>query len=239
MIDAVRFGTYVDDPGRVAGRLQGATVSVKLDSIPTIYGYVGSLRAWIRADRLWVRGSLPTFLGKMAPLSRPLVSVAQERMEDTLGVDLGAAHVWGLELTADLRLSRPVGGYFPLLLRCPRLQRVEYGGESVAFAARVRRLTFYDKAVECRKRKKPVPSGNVLRLELQFRKRVALQLGADGPFTFADLHDRDWWPHLVVLCFTYLSPVRMTVAAVRCESLPVATVGIHDVDLLVRASIAT
>ena len=36
------------------------------------------------------------------------------------------------------------------------------------------------------------------------------------------------------IALPYISPVRMTVVVVvRCESLDVATVGIHDVDLLV------
>ncbi len=64
---------------------------------------------------------------------------------------------------------------------------------------------------------------------------VVAEAGADGQ------------GHVLSGSITQLSPVRMTVeVVVRCESLHVPTIGIHDVDLelridlrLVRASIAT
>ena len=199
MIDAVRLCAFVDDPDRVARRLERARWTTDSDGLPVVTGYVGALRARLKGDRLILRGSLPTFVGVAFPLPRPAVERARRLIEDALGVDLGDARVWGLEFTADLALPHPAPIYLPLLARRPRFQRVEFEGETVSFRTATRWLSFYVKAAERRARGLPAPPGNVLRVELQYRKRLARQVGADGPVTFADLHAPAFWAHLVGL----------------------------------------
>ncbi len=197
MIDAASLSLQVVDPERVAARLDGARHVSGADGFRAVTGYVGSLRASIRADRLRVGGSLPEYLGVEHTLGRAEVERVRERLTEAVGEDVGHASVWRLELSADLVLTLPVAAYLPVFVRRERLQRVEYEGESVAFDAAVRRVVFYDKAAERRKRKRPAPAGNVLRVEVQYRKRLRRQLGTDGPVTLADLHDRAFWAYLV------------------------------------------
>lgn len=204
MIDGIRFRAFVDAPERVADRLERPRI-VPPDEpggLPSVTGFLGSLRARVHADELHVRGSLPTYMGETAPLTRTGVADARARLEEALGADLGDAHVWGLELTADLVLPRPVGVYLPLLVRRPRFKRDVFGTETVRFRTEARWQSFYDKAAECRKRKKPAPCGHVLRLELKFHKRLAKQLKLAGPLTLADLGTRPCWRRLVARWLT-------------------------------------
>ena len=187
MIDAVRCGVRVHDPERVAARLFAQPFD------PTdgrsVRGNVGTLRATLRYDTLWFRGSLPTFLGETAPLSQAGVERARARIEDAFGFSIEDAQVTSVEITADLLLSRPVALYLPLLRSRSRAQRREYEGESVAFVTETRSHKFYDKAAERVARGHPPPCGHVLRAELKYVKRLRRQLRTAGPVTFPDLHD--------------------------------------------------
>lgn len=199
MIDALRVGASVDHPARVASRLERArhVAPASPDDLEEVTGYVGTLRARLRGDRLLLRGSLPAYMDSTSPLLRLGVADARRRIEDALETDLRDAHVWGAELTRDLCLSRPVASYLPLLLRRPRTQRVVYEWETVSFRTGARWLTFYDVAARAQAQKKPPPVGNVLRVELKYVKRFGRQIGADGPVTFGDLSESTLWTHLV------------------------------------------
>ena len=195
MIDGVRLTTRVNDPARIAACISGAPFDPA--SGRALTGRLGTLWASICYDELRLRGSLPTFMGETAPLSRAGVERARARIEDALCICMGDARVTGLEVTADLTLPSPPAHYLALLGCCSRTQRVEYQGESVSFRTDARWFTFYDKTAEREKRKKPSPKGHVIRAEVKYRKRVRHKLGADGPVTLADLHAPSFLRHLV------------------------------------------
>lgn len=196
MIDGVRLGAAVVAPDRVAERLVGTRIRSR--SGATMHrGKVGSLRATMVDDRLWLRGSLPTFLGLESPLGSAGVECARRRIETHLGEDLGDAHVVGMEITADLTLPRPCSLYLPLLHRLPRFQRNTYGSTGVAFVSESRSLSFYDRVAHRRRRRLSVPAGHVLRVEIKLSRRVQRQLQLAGPVTLALLHDPDFQRFLV------------------------------------------
>ena len=60
MIDAASLSLQVVDPERVAARLDGARHVSGADGFRAVTGYVGSLRASIRADRLRVGEASPS-----------------------------------------------------------------------------------------------------------------------------------------------------------------------------------
>ena len=247
MIDAVHLAGYVDDPRRVAERLERRRTqrSDDPDDLPTVSGYVGPLRVTLRGDAVRIRGSLPKYMGQTEPLPFAHVAEARALLEETLGADLGRLAVWHLEITADLVLSRPVGVYLPLLTRSPRRQRIEYEGESVAFAVQTHRLTFYDLVARCRKTKEEPPPGNVLRVEFQIRKRLARLLGADGPLTFADLDAPGWGARLVARWRNEYEAVEKARAPLPFDALSdvrrglqiagLGVVGLETVEAAVRA----
>lgn len=200
MIDGVRLSAFVDDPLSLASRLERRRTTTPTDPyrLPIETGYVRTLRASLQGNKLRLKGSLPSFMGMASPLSRQDVERARLLLEVTLGTDLSGALVRGIELTFDLRLSRPVAVYLPLLLRRKLSQKVEYGGKSVIFRTGARRFSFYDKVAERKKAKKSAPLGNVLRAELQYRRELRKHLSSDGgPVTFKHLHTSMFWTHLV------------------------------------------
>lgn len=199
MIDAAVICVFVTDPLAVAGRLNRARrIPPERDGdLLTVTGYVGTLRARLRGDRLILRGSLPTYMGLTSPLSLAQFHDARQRLEAALGVDVGDAHVWGLELTADLVLPRDPSLYLPLLLRRKDAQRVVYEWTSVAFrTGKLRWLTFYSSGAARASSGLPIPPGHVLRVEVKFKKRLQRQLKTDGPLTIADIERPQIWMHL-------------------------------------------
>jgi|GEM_PF-5019169 len=198
MIDGVRLEAAVAFPDQVAARLERArTLSAGDDSL-SVVGYVGTLRASLRGDRLWLRGSLPEFVGSESVLGCAAVESTRRRIETHLGEDMGDARVIGLEITADLVLPRPCYMYLPLLRRLSRhSQRVTYEGTGVAFISRSRSLTWYDKGTERIKRRRQAPASHVLRVEVKLARRVQRQLKTSGPVTLAQLHDPEFHRFLV------------------------------------------
>lgn len=199
MIDGACIFAHVESPGAVAERLSGVTAKVPRDPgrVPAEMGHLGSLRVSVQADRVIVRGSLPEYMGARSPLPFWRVAEARQRIEDALGVGLLDAQLWRLELTADLYLSLPPSAYLPILLRHPTMRRDTHGDETVTFSLKARSLVFYDRAANCKAKKRPAPDGAPLRVELQYGKRLRRQLGWDRPFTLADLESPDSWPDLV------------------------------------------
>ncbi|MEM9996133.1 MAG: hypothetical protein AAF809_00405 [Bacteroidota bacterium] len=91
--------------------------------------------------------------------------------------------VYRLDLAATLTLPRPVAEYLPLFGPLSRAKHLIHVGRGVQYQWSHRTISVYDKGHEA---KRP---GNLLRFEVQFKKKVKRQLKLSRTLTFADLVD--------------------------------------------------
>lgn len=160
--------------------------------IVTVSGHVSNFAVRIYPDGVArVQGSLPRFLtGDNSFLLRRVdVLEAVERLGDVLGFDPKVARVFSLHVGATLLMPRPPVAYLRLLSSAPRLRRVAFSGESVAFRNGRRKLLVYDKAKEAKKR------GNLLRVEVQYQRKLKAQF--DRSVYLCDLYDEEFFAELV------------------------------------------
>jgi len=155
---------------------------------PHFTGRLGTLRASLSPHRLTVRGSLARFTGRATP-SRADVAAAVEEVACVAGVTPERVEVWRMDVFADLTLNEPPAAYFPLLVTCPRLQRVEHAGTSAGFQCARRDVRFYDRAA--RDARSYRPCGGPLRYEVAWKKDLSRQF--DGPVSGRRLADRALW----------------------------------------------
>lgn len=181
----------------VPDSLDRAEETVSVETGATRYtGRLGRLRITATPSRLKVWGSLTNWYRDEGwageALTRADVADVRARLEARLGVDLGAAHVWRVDVFADLRLPSPVACYVPVLGERARFFRRVMGPASLVYHTARRQQAFYDKPAE---RKTAWADGGLLRYELRFLRALSEQVG--GTLTFADLHAPAAWAMLV------------------------------------------
>ncbi|MEL6705357.1 MAG: hypothetical protein AAFP15_13885 [Bacteroidota bacterium] len=192
--DTVRLQAWVSDPDAVVLRLASMkeTYNHEYDSW-SFRGMIGSLRATVRFDKLFLEGSWPTFAGRTS-LDHEATVCAVEAMEDTLGLSLREADVWRLDMCGDVSTTQAPRAYFPFLLHAPRYVRVPWSKTGVRYQLGQRHLVFYDRRARLEAQKRPIPEtygdGPVLRYEMQLRKQARRQLKLTS-LTVGDLLDID------------------------------------------------
>ena len=147
-------------------------------------GYLGNMRVRLRPDgELTVCGSLPRFLlsSNVGTMRRVEVAEAVRSLAAAFDVRPEACRVYRLDLAATMAMPRPVPLYLDALGTVPRTKRRTHGAETVAYDTQARTLQFYDKGKEAG------VSGNLLRFEVQYRKRLKRRLKQE--VTLADLYD--------------------------------------------------
>ena len=147
-------------------------------------GYIKNMRVRLRPDgELTVCGSLPRFLlgSNVGTLRCAEVEEAVRSLAAAFDVRPEMCRVYRLDLAATMPMPRPVPLYLDALGTVPRTKRRTHGAETVAYDTQARTLQFYDKGKEA-----GVP-GNLLRFEVQYRKRLKRRLKQE--VTLADLPD--------------------------------------------------
>ena len=147
-------------------------------------GYLDNMRVRLRSDgELVVQGSLSRFLlgSNVGTLRCGEVEEAVRSLAAAFDVRPEMCRVYRLDLAATMPMPRPVPLYLDALGPVPRTKRRTYGNETVAYVNGVRTLQFYDKGKEA-----SLPS-NLLRFEVQYKKRLKRQL--KRAVTLADLRD--------------------------------------------------
>lgn len=150
------------------------------------------LRVFQRPDgEVRISGSLATYHNgdNVHTMTRTQVCATVSSLASSCGIDPSECRVYRLDLAATLPLRRPVARYLSVLGSYPRMQRVDYHGETVAFRNTWRYLSFYDKGKQAR------VDGDLLRFEVQYKKKVKRQLGL--ALTLADLAHPDRFASLV------------------------------------------
>ncbi|OZC02416.1 hypothetical protein [Rubricoccus marinus] len=148
MYDRVNLTIYVEEPKRLRQRLPPLDETHSAERGTFAYaGYVCGLRLSLHGHNLRVRGSLPGFIGAGFPPAT-VATVARQRLEEMLGMDMGAARVSRLEVYADLPLAHPPAAYLPSYLALSRHEPSRYPGKSVTFVTAKRTAILYDRFVK-------------------------------------------------------------------------------------------
>ena len=189
MIDTVLFQAF---PVRTLPPLEKRReIADPATGLYTQTGYLNNMHVRLRSDgELVVQGSLPRFLfgSNVETLRRCKVEEATRELTTAFGVRPEACRVYRLDLAATMPMPRPISLYLDALGPVSRMQRRRFGGETVAYINGGRRLQFYDKG------KQAGLPGNLLRVEVQLKKRLRRQLKRE--VKLADLYDPAFFAEL-------------------------------------------
>lgn len=146
-------------------------------------------------DRLKISGSLPKHVNghNLYPLGQDGLLSALSVISKHLGPEVLSGRVTRLELATTIEVSRHPAVYLDRLRSTSRLRRTQYdpNGQTVYFENTLRKLTFYDKEREMRKKHVRIPAPwkglHLMRIELCLKRDIAAQLKLPGPLRFGDL----------------------------------------------------
>ena len=148
------------------------------------YGYTGKAQNYIvnvSENGISLKGSLAKFhLGNnIETLTRHTTNLAIEQLSDHLHLDLNLAKVTRLDISTVIPTQRPPTDYFRYLGKKKHFERVQYNSDTLYYENHQRKIVFYDKAKEAKKKGVQIPetfkNNNLLRYELSYTKRVKTQ----------------------------------------------------------------
>lgn len=204
----IRFSALGESTSGVVNRLQGAkqTIDVETGEVRT-FGYLGGLRVSVYGSGLYIVGSLAKYYngGNIYTLNRKDTERAVEKLSDELGLDVSTAKVTSLEFGDAFLMEHNVGEYLKRLESMPRMMRNPQ--ESTLYfqtkgIENPKKAVFYDKGIELRKKKEPLPDGfkgqNILRYEIRFKNRLPQQIGW-SEVNLSTLYDRAFYRKMLDL----------------------------------------
>lgn len=171
----------------------------------SIYGSVSNIMVSQTFGGYYIQGSLPKYLygNNVCQLTRKDIGTAIENLSDTLHLPVQDADVTGIEVGANICLSKIPSAYIGLLGDMPRMKRVMLGdslyyrGSGKVFP---KQYYFYDKKQEVKEKGGVMPVGletaNMLRYEMRLTKRLPKQLGIQE-LKASTLQDRAVYRELV------------------------------------------
>lgn len=207
MIDKIKLSLpRCRDMPDISGYLDNGNESsnVKTGEV-SVFGNVENIKVMQYFGGYSIQGSLPKFLygNNVCQLTRKEVGQAIEKLSDRLHLPLNDARVTGIEVGANICLTKRHTAYTRLLGDMPRMQRVSmadslyYQGSGKVHP---RQYYFYDKVAEVRKSGGTMPQGleaaNMMRYEMRLNGRLPFQLSIPE-FKGSTLQDRKVYQELI------------------------------------------
>ena len=190
MIDTVLFQAF--PVRRLPALDESREIADPATGLYTQNGYFRNMYVRLRSDgELVVQGSLPRYLfgNNNENLRRREIEEGVHELASAFDVQPEVCRVYRLDLAATMPMPRPVALYLDALGPVPRMQQRRFGNETVDYVSQTRKLHFYDKGKEA-----GLP-GNLLRIEVQYKKRLKRQLKRN--ITFTDLYESGFFTALV------------------------------------------
>lgn len=201
----------------------------------TTYGRLGTLKVKRKSDREGlIQGSLPRWFygSNVWTMTAADVSAAADDLATILGFNPADSYIYRLDLAATLTLPRPVAEYLSLFGPLSRAERVIYVGRGVQYRVSNRTISVYDKGREANE------PGNLLRFEVQYKRKVKTQLKLASALSLADLADtsmmrmlaqrwREWYDSILKLRM----PEFKLPSSVKELDIQLAQVGLKEIGL--------
>lgn len=179
----------VENPSTISERVflntKGTTVTRHLDTEDRfISGDLGNLKLRMSPHTVSIKGSVCKYhLGNnLYSLNRETTKEAIESISDAVGLDMGKARVSRLDWSANISTELPPTLYMPKLGNLSRFTRTE-NPYSIYYNQTSKRLLFYDKKVEAKKKGVIIPNEfldkNLLRYEMVLNKGINKYLNTD------------------------------------------------------------
>ena len=207
MIDKIKLSLpRCRDMPDISGYLDNGNESsnVKTGEV-SVFGNVENIKVMQYFGGYSIQGSLPKFLygNNVCQLTRKEVGQAIEKLSDRLHLPLNDARVTGIEVGANICLTKQHTAYTRLLGDMPRMQRVSmadtlyYQGSG---KVKPKEYYFYDKVAEVKKHGGIMPQGleaaNMMRYEMRLNGRLPFQLSIPE-FKGSTLQDRKVYQELI------------------------------------------
>jgi len=146
-------------------------------------GSLANLQIKNIGENVSVLGSLPKFYfgDNLQQLTRKDTELALEKLSDSLQLPVKESKVFRLDIGANFLLNEPLQNYYSCLGALARFKKSQMANnQTLIYSTTAKALELYDKQREMKRKKETLPeifSGkNVLRYELQLRKRVSNSL---------------------------------------------------------------
>lgn len=209
-------------------------------------GFLQNLHVTVNPNRIWITGSLATYLQGHNAFGPSCDDVEKAILDisERLCLPVDKATVFRLDLAQTVKVKHPVAEYLPLFITPPRMQRIDYPGESLILSNQQKTLQFYDKLAESQKKRKSgsdrrhanylrsiLGEGHWLRFELQLKKRVSDYFGTQEILA-SDLYD----PHFYYLCVKAWEAEYFRIRKEHIVYLPGPFLGIRQLRRSLQAS---
>lgn len=179
----------VEDPSTISERVflntEGKSITSNLSTKDRFMsGDLGNLKVRMSSDTVSIKGSIcKYYLGNnLYTLNKETTKEAIESISDAIGLDMGKARVSRLDWSTNISTELPPTLYMPKLGDLRRFIRTE-NPNSIYYNQSTKRLLFYDKKVEAKKKGMNIPDEfsdkNLLRYEMVLNKGINKYLNTD------------------------------------------------------------
>lgn len=205
MVDTI--GIYYSLDRFDEGCLEHVRFNVKKQSgESTAIGDLKNLRVRYRGNALGVVGSLAKYYygNNVVMMDMASVKIALEMLSDSLHVDVTKGNIYRLDIGYNFHMKEPVWKYLGQLGNCKFMKKAIFGTfETVNFTNKSRALVFYDKNLETCHNNSTSQVRNLLRYELQLKKKPASYFDLDK-IKVHFLYDVSFYNQMIdVLCSHY------------------------------------
>jgi hypothetical protein len=216
MYDTIHLNyDIVESPSTISERVflhtDNTTVTEYLESKDRwVKGDLGNLTVSMTQHTVSVKGSICKYnLGNnLYTLNRATTKEAIESISEAVGLDMGKARVSRLDWSTNITTNLPPNLYMPKLGDLSRFSRLE-NPNSIYYNQSTKRLLFYDKMKEAKKKRVVIPDEfkgkNLLRYEMVLDKGVNQYLNTD--VRGGILHREDIFQKMADLWYNYYKSI--------------------------------
>lgn len=167
-----------------------------------VCGYCGGLKVTVTDTRVKIGDASLCkwyFGDNFQTLTRSDTRQAIEKLSDTLRLPLYHAHVTRIDVAQNFILKHPIEAYLPDLGELTYYHRLPQPS-GLYYQNNKRKLVFYDKIKEQKKKSQPIPDQyrgcNVLRYEMRYTSRLRQDLKCEE-VTVMDLYDEHFYMKII------------------------------------------
>ncbi len=197
MFDTVTLWLDTCEAGKAVKALTEQRETIDRQTGETVLrGRLKNLTLKVTGQGVLVNGSLGKFLlgNNAQTLTRKTTAEALQALSDTLGLPMGEASLYRLDVAQNFIMKNPLQDYYSQLGEARYYKRSEFADrQSIQYVNGRRALIFYDKNAELEKKKVAVPElfkgRNVLRYEARFLHKLGEQFDRLPPVKASALGD--------------------------------------------------
>jgi hypothetical protein len=181
--------------------LENVTRSVKPNGYKTFFGNLGNLRFSISPRGVNIKGSMPKFVygNNLIEPGREMIVEFIDAIWDALGIDVSQGILTRIDFGKNIRCDLPPTSYIRLFTDSQHFERHTHP-HSIHYINGNRQFIMYDKMVEAKKNKEPIPEEfagvQVIRLEARWMNSAKIKRCLKDEARLANVGKKAGWKTL-------------------------------------------